>query len=432
LSEVIKVENLGKLYRLGEVSTGSLAHDINRWIHRITGNGNPYSTIGEENDRSTKGTSEYIWALRDINFELNQGEVLGIIGRNGAGKSTLLKILSRTTAPTHGEVKIRGRVASLLEVGTGFHPELSGRENIFLNGAILGMSRREIKSKFAEMVEFAGVERYIDTPVKRYSSGMYVRLAFSVAAHLEPEILIVDEVLAVGDAEFQKKCLGKMKEVSDNEGRTIIFVSHSMPMVASLCNRAIILRNGSKIFDGKASSAVHNYQNEGKETSSFLDYTSALKKPGDSLGSLCQAWVQDMTGNIKSEYELREPFKIVMRYQIHNPVPISPTPNFHILDQFGQYVLVSVPTNTSYESSSGLYQAECMIPSHFFNVGHFSMGIALTFYHTGIHISFFEQYALSVTITEDMENSPMRNTTYVGEIPGVVRPILEWNIKKIS
>ena len=256
---VIKVENLSKQYRLGAVGTGSLAHDVNRIWHRIRGNEDPYLKIGETNDRTQKGSSEYVWALKDINFDVRQGEVLGIIGRNGAGKSTLLKILSRTTTPTTGSVKIKGRIASLLEVGTGFHPELSGRENIFLNGAILGMTKREIKSKFDEIVDFAGVERYIDTPVKRYSSGMYVRLAFGVAAHLEPEILIVDEVLAVGDAEFQKKALGKMKDVSNKEGRTVLFVSHNMGAVANLCNKGIVMNNGKSVFDGTVQDAIRNY-----------------------------------------------------------------------------------------------------------------------------------------------------------------------------
>ena len=233
MSTVIKVESLSKQYRLGQVGTGALSHDINRAWHRLRGKEDPYLRIGETNDRSTTGGSDYVWALKDINFEVHQGEVLGIIGRNGAGKSTLLKILSRTTAPTTGSIKVKGRIASLLEVGTGFHPELSGRDNIFLNGAILGMTRQEIKSKFDEIVDFAGVERYIDTPVKRYSSGMYVRLAFAVAAHLEPEILVVDEVLALGDAEFQKKALGKMKDVSENEGRTVLFVSHNCLLYTS-------------------------------------------------------------------------------------------------------------------------------------------------------------------------------------------------------
>jgi lipopolysaccharide transport system ATP-binding protein len=260
MSTVIKVENLSKQYRLGQVGTGTISHDVNRWWHKIRGKEDPYLKIGESNDRTIKGGSDYVWALKDINFEVNKGEVLGVIGRNGAGKSTLLKILSRTTAPTTGSVKIKGRVASLLEVGTGFHPELSGRDNIFLNGAILGMTRREIQSKFDEIVDFAGVERYIDTPVKRYSSGMYVRLAFAVAAHLEPEILIVDEVLAVGDAEFQKKCLGKMKDVSVNQGRTVLFVSHNMGAVKHLCNNGIVLQNGAVVFDGISQKAIDFYQ----------------------------------------------------------------------------------------------------------------------------------------------------------------------------
>lgn len=259
---VIKVENLSKQYRLGNVGTGSLVHDLNRTWYRVRGKEDPYLKIGEVNDRSVKGNSEYVWALRDINFEVKQGEVLGIIGRNGAGKSTLLKILSRTTSPTTGSIKIKGRVASLLEVGTGFHPELTGRENIFLNGTILGMTKKEIKSKFDEIVDFSGVERYIDTPVKRYSSGMYVRLAFGVAAHLEPEILIVDEVLAVGDIEFQKKALGKMKDISQGHGRTVLFVSHNMGTILQLCQQTILLKNGIIEDLGISATIVERYYNE--------------------------------------------------------------------------------------------------------------------------------------------------------------------------
>jgi lipopolysaccharide transport system ATP-binding protein len=257
---VIKVENLSKQYRLGQVSTGTISHDVNRWWHRVRGKEDPYLKIGETNDRTVKGGSDYVWALKDINFDVLQGEVLGIIGRNGAGKSTLLKILSRTTAPTTGKVKIKGRVASLLEVGTGFHPELSGRENIFLNGAILGMTKGEIRQKFEEIVDFAGVERYVDTPVKRYSSGMYVRLAFAVAAHLEPDILIVDEVLAVGDAEFQKKAIGKMKDVSGKDGRTVIFVSHMMNAVKSLCTAALFIdKGGIALYEKDVSTVIERY-----------------------------------------------------------------------------------------------------------------------------------------------------------------------------
>ena len=245
MSIAIKVENLSKAYQLGEIGTGTLSRDLERYWAKLRGKEDPFLRIGETNDRTLKGESDIVWSLKDINFEIEQGDAVGIIGRNGAGKSTLLKILSRVTSPTIGNIKIKGRVASLLEVGTGFHPELSGRENIFLNGAILGMRKAEIKKHFDAIVDFSGVERYIDTPVKRYSSGMYVRLAFAVAAHLESEILVVDEVLAVGDAEFQKKCLGKINEVSKGEGRTVLFVSHNMTSVANLCKKGILLKNGT-------------------------------------------------------------------------------------------------------------------------------------------------------------------------------------------
>ncbi|WP_159017973.1 ABC transporter ATP-binding protein [Algibacter sp. L3A6] len=241
---ILKAEHISKQYRLGLVGTGTISHDLNRWWHKIRGKGDPYLKIGESNDRSTKGQSDYVWALQDINFEVKRGEVLGIIGKNGAGKSTLLKILSKVTGPTTGEIKTRGRIASLLEVGTGFHGEMTGRENVFLNGAILGMTKKEISSKIDEIIEFSGCQRYIDTPVKRYSSGMTVRLAFAVAAFLEPEILVIDEVLAVGDAEFQKKAIGKMQDISRGEGRTVLFVSHNMAAIQSLCTRVLLIQNG--------------------------------------------------------------------------------------------------------------------------------------------------------------------------------------------
>jgi lipopolysaccharide transport system ATP-binding protein len=256
----IKVENLSKIYRLGEIGTGSIGQDVDRWFKtKVLGKEDPFLKIGEANDRANKGNSDIVYSLRDINFEIQQGDAVGIIGRNGAGKSTLLKILSRVTTPTTGKINIKGRVASLLEVGTGFHPELNGRENIYLNGAILGMRKREIDRKLDEIIDFSGVERYIDTPVKRYSSGMYVRLAFAVAAHLESEILIVDEVLAVGDAEFQKKCLGKMGEVSKGEGRTVLFVSHNMAAVKQLCSQGIYMKNGSLDSIGSIKSTIDLY-----------------------------------------------------------------------------------------------------------------------------------------------------------------------------
>lgn len=256
---VIKAENISKQYRLGQVGTGTITHDLNRFWHKIRGKEDPYLKIGEANDRTTKGNSDYVWSLQDINFEIEQGDAVGIIGRNGAGKSTLLKLLSRVTKPTTGSIYTKGRIASLLEVGTGFHPEMTGRENIYLNGAILGMTRKEITRKFDEIVDFSGVERYVDTPVKRYSSGMYVRLAFAVAAHLESEILIVDEVLAVGDAEFQKKCLGKMGDVSKGEGRTILFVSHQMAAIQTLCNKGILLENGYSKLSGEMGKVIASY-----------------------------------------------------------------------------------------------------------------------------------------------------------------------------
>ena len=256
---ILRAENISKQYRLGQVGTGTLSHDLNRWWHQVRGKENPYLKIGDTNDRSTKGESDYVWALQDINFEVERGEVLGIIGKNGAGKSTLLKILSRVTAPTTGSIKFGGRVASLLEVGTGFNGEMTGRENIYLNGAILGMTKKEIASKIDEIIDFSGCERYIDTPVKRYSSGMTVRLAFAVAAFLEPEILVIDEVLAVGDAEFQKKAIGKMQDISQKGGRTVLFVSHNMAAVKSLCTRGILLENG-KIKDiNNIDTIISNY-----------------------------------------------------------------------------------------------------------------------------------------------------------------------------
>lgn len=264
---VIKVENLSKAYQLGQIGTGTISRDVERFfITKVLGKEDPFLKIGETNDRSTKGTSDIVWSLKDINFEIYKGDAVGIIGKNGAGKSTLLKLLSRITGPTAGSIKVKGRIASLLEVGTGFHPELSGKENIYLNGAILGMRKKEITQKLDEIIDFSGVERYIDTPVKRYSSGMYVRLAFAVAAHLESEILVVDEVLAVGDAEFQKKCLGKMSDISRGEGRTVLFVSHNMSAVKSLCNKAMVLENGMLKYQGAVEESIAVYSKNFEES----------------------------------------------------------------------------------------------------------------------------------------------------------------------
>ena len=339
---VIKVENISKQYRLGTVGTGSLAHDLNRTWHRVRGREDPYLKIGETNERSVKGDSEYVWALRDINFEVKQGEVLGIIGRNGAGKSTLLKILSRTTTPTTGQIKIKGRVASLLEVGTGFHPELTGRENIFLNGAILGMTKKEIKSKFDEIVDFAGVERYIDTPVKRYSSGMYVRLAFGVAAHLEPEILIVDEVLAVGDAEFQKKALGKMKDVSGKDGRTVLFVSHNMASMQNLCENGLLLENGRIAFNGGMDAVIKRYLGV-RNIVQKISVAERTDRKGNGKIKVCEYKILDTSNNNFPVDILStgKSFVLELRFKVQNAFAIHDfSIDVGITDEFDRRLIV--------------------------------------------------------------------------------------------
>jgi lipopolysaccharide transport system ATP-binding protein len=339
----IKVENLSKQYRLGKVGTGTLRHDLNRWWHRVRGKEDPYLKIGDINDRTTKGLSDYVWALRDINFEILKGEAVGIIGRNGAGKSTLLKILSRTTAPTSGSVKIKGRVASLLEVGTGFHPELSGRDNIYLNGAILGMTRKEITSKFDQIVDFSGVERYIDTPVKRYSSGMYVRLAFAVAAHLESEILIVDEVLAVGDAEFQKKCLGKMGEVSKGEGRTILFVSHNMTAIKNLCHHGILLHHGTVAHIGTAESAISLYHESNRINIDFVG--GLIEKQGEynlGKGRFTKVFLKNDKSQTKQSFSFLEKIRVYFEYESLEHVE-NVIVSVVIKDYYGNSVLMGTP-----------------------------------------------------------------------------------------
>lgn len=278
----IEFDHVGKQYRLGLVSTGTFSQDLNRWwTMNIRHKEDPFLKIGETNDRSKKGESNYVWALKDINFNVEQGDVVGIIGKNGAGKSTLLKLLSRVTTPTVGEIRARGRIASLLEVGTGFHPEMTGRENIYMNGAIMGMTKAEISRKLDEIVDFSGCERYIDTPVKRYSSGMTVRLGFAIAAHLEPEILVVDEVLAVGDAEFQKKAIGKMQDVSKGGGRTVLFVSHNMASVKKLCHKGVLLSNGMVKYSGAIDDVIKIYTEEGVKPMQNVFFENLEEAPGN-------------------------------------------------------------------------------------------------------------------------------------------------------
>jgi len=322
MSDAIRVEDLSKLYRLGMVGRRTIAEDLNRLFARLTGKENPYLKVGETNTRNKKGLSDYVWALKNINFEVGQGERFGIIGKNGAGKSTLLKILSRVAGPTSGKIKIKGRVASLLEVGTGFHPELTGRDNIFLNGAILGMTQEEIKSKFDSIVDFSGVERYIDTPVKRYSSGMYVRLAFAVAAHLEPEILIVDEVLAVGDAEFQKKCLGKMHDVSEKEGRTVLFVSHNLQAIRNLCQKTLILNDGEVFTNGETEFALREYNELTRDIKidANTEIGNNVNRRGKGRVRFTSIELLDESGNKRFKFELGEKIRVKITYEIFKEI----------------------------------------------------------------------------------------------------------------
>lgn len=430
---VIRAENLGKKYTIG--------HQSDR---------DQYSTLRDTMMSQARGlwrktkdlvrgkpilggqVFEEVWALKGVNLQIHRGETVGIIGRNGAGKSTMLKILSRITEPSTGRVSIKGRVASLLEVGTGFHPELTGRENIYLNGAILGMTRDEIRRKFDEIVAFAEVERFLDTPVKRYSSGMYVRLAFAVAANLEPEILLIDEVLAVGDARFQKKCLGKMEDVA-KEGRTVLFVSHNMGMITSLCRTAILLENGELVKQGNSSETVLYYYCDGKSSPHSVNFNGADRRVGDSLATLLEAWIEDCDGNRVPDVDIRSPFKIKMRYEICQKVPKPPYPNFHFFDSKGECAFVANYNKyPSAEVEIGKYLAECRVPGYLLNNGTYFIGLALTFMHNGVHISFYEKDALAVNINDPIDETldEMR-CGYSGPILGAVRPKLEWQIRRI-
>jgi lipopolysaccharide transport system ATP-binding protein len=360
----IKVENLGKLYRLGEVGTGTISHDLNRWVAKIRGKEDPFAKIGEANDRTSKGDSDYVWALKDVSFEVKRGEVLGIIGRNGAGKSTLLKLLSKVTQPSSGSIKVNGRIASLLEVGTGFHPEMTGRENIYLNGAIMGMTKREITSKFDEIVDFAGVERYVDTPVKRYSSGMYVRLAFAVAAHLEPEILIVDEVLAVGDAEFQKKCLGKMKNVSEQDGRAVLFVSHDLAAIQRITKSTLLLNKGKIESIGLTNEILTLYRN------SDLIRNNVYKNES-KINGFRRVEVKTSRGNYYHDFG--KPIKFIFEC-FFSVKPYNISIAFQLINENGVAILNPVCEEENQNNGKeGLNTIECIIPNPRFVRGMYSI-----------------------------------------------------------
>lgn len=417
---VIEVTNLSKQYRLGQVGTTTVTDDFKRWMYRLRGKEDPFLKIGEENDRSKKGDSEYVWALKDINFSVQQGDVLGIIGKNGAGKSTLLKILSRTTAPTTGEYKIKGRVASLLEVGTGFHPDLTGRENVFLNGAILGMTKAEIKSNFDEIVNFSGVERYIDTPVKRYSSGMYVRLAFAVAAHLEPEILIVDEVLAVGDAEFQKKCLGKMKDVS-GQGRTVLFVSHNITAIKALCTTGILMQNGRLVESGSIGPVVNRYLSTGQVNRIMDCLDDRENAPGDNGVKLLRVSVNPRTGDQLSVFSGID-IELVFQNELENK---NLDVTFEVMDAeetviFHNGVLVTSDQN----SKKGYYTINCKLPQQLLNTGTYLLN--LIFGESQRYLIFKAESIVRFEVMQDMTGSNS------DRIPGVVFPELNFDISHSS
>jgi lipopolysaccharide transport system ATP-binding protein len=417
---VIKVENLSKIYRLGEIGTGTISRDMERWFKtKVLKQEDPFLKIGETNDRANKGISDIVYSLRDINFEIGRGDAVGIVGRNGAGKSTLLKILSRVTSPTTGKIKMKGRVASLLEVGTGFHPELTGRENIYLNGAILGMRKREINNKLEEIIDFAGVERYIDTPVKRYSSGMYVRLAFAVAANLESEILVVDEVLAVGDAEFQKKCLGKMGEVSKGDGRTILFVSHNMTSIKSLCNYSILLENGYCVDKSSNDLIIAKYQ--GVAVGKSMNYREFNNGKNDfqlkSVGIRNQnchyedTIVQDQIINFDFVYNNRTDFDGILYF------------NIKLKDSNGVYFLFTTSLHKTELVLKGENINTMIMEANYLNEGAYVMELMVIGRDAKGYMLFFDdKNCLFFNVLPATKNLG----DWMGVEPGYVQPKFDW------
>lgn len=411
----IKVEDLSKIYRLGEIGTGTISRDMERWFKtKVLKQEDPFLKIGETNYRANKGSSDIVYSLQDINFEIQQGDAVGIIGRNGAGKSTLLKILSRVTTPTTGRINIKGRVASLLEVGTGFHPELTGRENIYLNGAILGMRKREIDRKLDEIIDFSGVERYIDTPVKRYSSGMYVRLAFAVAAHLESEILIVDEVLAVGDAEFQKKCLGKMGEVSKGEGRTVLFVSHNMGAVKSLCGKILILKDGQLDFTGNINEGISRYEVKDED---FI-HKKLLNIKNDSI-DLHKIEIKAKGKDEYDEYDEYDELSILCKLTLKENI-IRHHVTFVIKDFAGQPIFTVSHINSGVKLENGINEVICNLPKGYLNIGQFSIDLYIIKNSESTEV--LEKDVLIFNIVQGQR--PIGS--WMGKEPGIIKPVFHW------
>lgn len=427
---IIKAENISKQYRLGLVGTGTVKDDMKRWWHKMRGQEDPFLKIGEANDRSSKGDSDYVWSLQDINFEINQGDSVGIIGKNGAGKSTLLKILSQVTQPTTGKIYTKGRIASLLEVGTGFHPELTGRENIFLNGAILGMRKQEITRKLDEIIAFSGVERYIDTPVKRYSSGMYVRLAFAVAAHLESEILIVDEVLAVGDADFQKKCLGKMNDVSKGEGRTVLFVSHNMAAVKSLCSHSIMLENGNLTAYSETETIIDKYLTNQSNYIGKKTWTN--NKPKNQFLEVDSIYAHDEDGFSPNDacFDITTKIGITVNYKIfEDGYSFIHGANFFNSEEINIFNTHDVTLNNRYEKKKkGEYSVTMWIPPNLLSEG--VLKISFAFFKPNPFELFLNlDKEICINIVDNLDKISAKGG-YLYNFPGYVRPLLNWEINK--
>jgi len=415
---VIKVEELSKLYRLGKVGTGTLKNDLNRLWHTVRGKEDPFLKLGQKNDRTIKSKSDFMWALQDINFDISSGEVLGIIGRNGAGKSTLLKILSKITSPTTGEIKIKGRIASLLEVGTGFHPDLTGRENIYMNGAILGMRKWEIEKKLEEIIEFAGVAAYADTPVKRYSSGMIVRLGFAVAAHLEPEILVVDEVLAVGDVEFQKKCLGRMKDISKNDGRTVLFVSHNMAAIKSLCTRGLLLNKGCIEYNGDTDSCINLYLGSGQSSANInkRHYNDIFVEGAFKLNTISIKGVHASENDpLLENYQI----ELTTNFEILNNNPETYHITYHLINELGE-PLFAFNNRKEEMMSKGNNNIQCYFPANFFQSGNYYLSLFVV--ENKKNPILIEKDIFAFTITD----GPRELGDYMGRAPGYIRPNFEW------
>lgn len=428
MATAIEFDHVGKQYRLGLVSTKTLSHDLNRWWQTsVLGKEDPYLKIGETNDRSTTGNSEYVWALKDIDFKVEQGDVVGIIGKNGAGKSTLLKLLSKVTGPTVGTIRARGRIGSLLEVGTGFHGEMTGRENIYMNGAIIGMKKSEIDRKLDEIIDFSGCERYIDTPVKRYSSGMTVRLGFAVAAHLEPEILVVDEVLAVGDAEFQKKAIGKMRDISKGEGRTVLFVSHNMTSIKSLCQHGIILQNGQILDIGDIDPIVSRYLRGDNEIDNHKSFD--VGAIGNKGFHLLEIGIKKKGSDFSGVMRMDDDLELVMRYRLDRPID-SFWITLHLKNDQGIKIFSFSGVERCYPRSheAGEYIQSCVIPHDFFNWGNYSIDFIALCQEPNLDGLASENDIISFTIA----NKTISLGGYMGKEPGDITPRFDFTETKLQ